>query len=134
MAIPFVQRVFPTLRIRDAAEAQAFYVEQLGFRIDWRWRDERGRSAFMQVSRDGLALYLSERVRDCEAGGLVYLYVQDVDAWESELRARGVALDEEARDQPWGNREMRLRDPSGNRLCIATVLTPAPDPARGARP
>ena len=60
MAVPFVQRIFPTLRILDASEAQAFYVERLGFRIDWQWRHEPHLPVFMQVSRDGLALYLSE--------------------------------------------------------------------------
>ncbi len=122
MAVPFVQRVYPTLRILDARQARDFYVERLGFRIDWQWRREAEHSVFMQVSRDGLALYLSERGGDCETGGLVHLYVPDIEALYGELRERGVEVEEEPRDQPWGNREMRIRDPFGNRLCIATVL------------
>jgi catechol 2,3-dioxygenase-like lactoylglutathione lyase family enzyme len=118
MAGPFVQRVYPTLRILDADAARRFYVERLGFRVDWEWR--QGGPAFLQVSRGGLALYLSESPRDGEPGGLAYLYVPDVDAWQAELAEAGVELEEEPRDQPWGNRELRLRDPFGNRLCIAT--------------
>jgi len=52
----------------------------------------------------------------------VYLYVEQVDDWCDDLRRAGVELEGEPEDQPWGNREMRLRDPFGNRLCIATVL------------
>ena len=117
MAGPFVQRVYPTLRITDPDTARHFYVERLGFRLDWEWRQG---PAFMQVSRGGLALYLSENPRDGEPGALAYLYVPDVDRWHAELREAELELEEEPRDQPWGNRELRLRDPFGNRLCIAT--------------
>lgn len=121
MAGPFVQRVYPTLRILDADAARSFYVERLGFRVDWEWRQDG--PVFMQVSRNGLALYLSENARDGEPGGLAYLYVPDVDRWHAELceGEQEVEVEEEPRDRPWGNREMRLRDPFGNRLCIATT-------------
>ncbi|WP_277979988.1 bifunctional hydroxymethylpyrimidine kinase/phosphomethylpyrimidine kinase [Sphingomonas phyllosphaerae] len=54
-----------------------------------------------------------------EIGGapLVFLEVADVDAAVVQARAAGVAV-EEARDRPWGWREARLRDPSGNALCL----------------
>lgn len=122
MAGFFVQRVFPTLRILDADRARSFYVERLGFRVDWEWSRGPGSPSIMQVSRDGLALYLSSHEGDCRTGGLVYLYVEHVDSWHDELRRAGVEIEEQLRDQPWGNREMRLRDPFGNCLCIAMVL------------
>ncbi|TCP36918.1 bifunctional hydroxymethylpyrimidine kinase/phosphomethylpyrimidine kinase [Sphingomonas sp. BK235] len=54
-----------------------------------------------------------------EVGGaaLVFLEVADVDAAVAQARAAGVTV-EEARDRPWGWREARLRDPSGNALCL----------------
>ena len=54
-----------------------------------------------------------------EIGGapLIFLEVADVDAAVMQARAAGVAV-EEARDRPWGWREARLRDPSGNALCL----------------
>ena len=122
MAGIFVQRVFPALRILDADEARSFYVDRLGFRVDWEWSRGPGSPSVMQVSRDGLALYLSSHEGDGPTGGLVYLYVEDVDAWDERIRRAGLAVAEEVGDQPWGNRELRLRDPFGNVLCIATVL------------
>lgn len=121
MAALFVQRVFPTLRILDAARARAFYVGQLGFRIDFEWRHREDSPVFMQVSRDGLAVYLSERELDGPPGGAVYLYVENVDDWHAELGRAGVEVEQAPRDEPWGNREMALRDPFGNRLLIATA-------------
>ncbi len=117
-----VQNVFPTLRILDYDRARAFWVDGLGFRVDWEWRHEPGFPVFMQVSRDGMALYLSEHSGDCQVGGLVHLYVADVDGFREEIEGRDVEIVSEPTDQPWGNRDMVLLDPFGNRICIATVL------------
>ena len=125
-----MQRVVPALRITDAARARAFWVDALGFRVDWEWRDAPGAPAFSMLSRAGLSLYLTEREGDASPGARVYLYVADVDAWHAELAARGVAVETPPRTQPWGNREMLLRDPDGNRICIATPRTVS-DPEEG---
>lgn len=117
-----VQRVFPTLRIHDLERAAAFYVDGLGFRIDWQWRHEPGSPAFLQLSREGLGFYLSEHEGDAQPGGLVHLYVDDVDAWHEAACQRGLEPESDPVDQPWGNREFRLRDPFGNQICIASVL------------
>ena len=74
-----MQNVYPTLRITDDEAATAFYVDTLGFRIDWEHRFEPGFPVFMHISRNELALYLSQHRGAGPAGGLVYLYVSDVD-------------------------------------------------------
>ena len=75
------QRVMPTFRITDFARSKQFYVDGLGFRVDWEHRFEPGLPVFAQVSRDGMAFFLTEHTGDCRAGGLIHLYVNDVDAW-----------------------------------------------------
>lgn len=112
----------PTLRITSYDAAVAFYVEALGFRVDWEWRHEPGFPVTMQVSRGPLRIYLTEHEQDCALPGLVYLYVSDVDAWQAEMLARGIVAEEAPQDQPWGNREMMVRDPDGNGLCVCAVL------------
>jgi catechol 2,3-dioxygenase-like lactoylglutathione lyase family enzyme len=126
-----VQRVVPALRVTDPERARAFYVDALGFRVDWEWRDAPDAPAFSMLSRAGLSLYLTQHAGDASAGARVYLYVADVDAWHGELVARGVAVEAPPRTQPWGNREMLLRDPDGNRICIATPV-PVSDASDGA--
>jgi uncharacterized glyoxalase superfamily protein PhnB len=76
----------------------------------------------MQLTRDGLSLYLSEHTGDGQVGGLVHLYVADVDAWYAELRSRSVNVAFPPRDEPWGNRDLRIVDPDGNQLCICTPI------------
>jgi catechol 2,3-dioxygenase-like lactoylglutathione lyase family enzyme len=84
------QRVMPTLRMTDYASSKRFYVEGLGFHVDWEHRFEPGFPVFAQVSRDGLAFFLTEHTGDCPVGGLVHLYVPDVDSWFEEFRQRGL--------------------------------------------
>ena len=121
-----VQAVVPTLRIADRERSRRFYVDGMGFRVDWEWKNEPG--AFLQLSRPGMRLYLSEREGDCPPGALVHLYVHDVDAWQRELLTRGILAEHAPVDRPWGNREMLVRDPDGNKLCICTPL-----PSGGAK-
>ena len=49
------------------------------------------------------------------------LYVTDVDGWQAELLTRGIVAEHAPVDQPWGNREMLLLDPDGNKLCVCTA-------------
>ncbi|MGH9673393.1 MAG: glyoxalase superfamily protein, partial [Bryobacteraceae bacterium] len=88
------QLVMPTLRITSYARSKAFYVDGLGFQIDWEHRFKPDFPVFMQVSRDGLAFFLTEHKGDCPVGGLVHLYVPDVDAWYTELQSKGVLVKE----------------------------------------
>ena len=117
-----LQRVIPTLRITDEARSRVFYVDGLGFRVDWEHRFEPDFPVLLQVSRDGMTVYLSQHVVDCAVGGLVHFYVDRVDDWHAELERRGVPIEMPPTDQPWALREMHLRDPDGNRLRICTRL------------
>ena len=116
-----MQKVIPTLRITNHELSRTFYETALGFKVDWEHRFGSTFPVFMQVSREGMILYLSEHEGDCQPGGLVHLYVPNVDSWYSELKDRGVEV-QPPRNQPWGNRDMRISDPDGNSLCICTQL------------
>ncbi len=117
-----MQQVFPTLRITDYARSKRFYVDGLGFRIDWEHRFDARDPVFLQLTRDGLSLYLSEHSGDGQVGALVHLYVPDVDAWHAEILSRGLAVAFPPRDEPWGNRDLRILDPDGNQLCLCTPI------------
>ena len=123
-----VQRVIPTLRMTDEARSRAFYVDGLGFQVDWTHRFGPHSPVLLQVSRDGMIVFLSQHVMDCALGGLVHLFVDSVDDWHARLERGGVAIELPPTDQPWGLREMHLVDPDGNRLRICTRLPRRPEP------
>jgi len=118
------QTVIPQFRITDARRSIPFYVDGLGFQIDWEHRFEPGFPVFMQLTRAGQTLFLTEHSRDCQVGGAAYFVVPDVDACYAEFMARGVVPTEPPANMPWGPREMVVTDPDGNRLRFATQQTP----------
>lgn len=103
--------LIPIFRVTDAAETAKWY-ERLGFKVVGEHRFEPGFPLYMFLDRDGIQLHLSEHTGDARPGTLVYFWVDDVDAVAAEF-------EEEIHDLPWG-REVKLTDPDGNRLRVAT--------------
>ena len=117
------QRVFPQLRMTNWKRSHQFYVEGLGFTVDWEHRFEPGFPVFTQLTRDGLSLFLSEHAGDCQVGGAAYFVVDDVDALYREIRENGVEVAEPPSEAPWGTREMSVLDPDGNRLRFSNPVS-----------
>ena len=127
------QTVTPQFRITDARRSIRFYVDGLGFKIDWEHRFEPGFPVFMQLTRAGQSIFLTEHAGDCQVGGAAYFVVPDVDACYKEFVARGVVPTEPPADTPGLPREMVVTDPDGNRLRFANPITPAAAPDRPSR-
>jgi catechol 2,3-dioxygenase-like lactoylglutathione lyase family enzyme len=114
----------PVLRVSDAAQAEEFYCQRLGFHLDFAHRsdDARPDPCYMGLSRDDARLHVSSFPGDGVYGSAVHLFVSDVDALHAELVAKGVAIDAgHPVEQDWGTREMYLSDPDGNRIRFAQV-------------
>lgn len=114
----------PILRSFDEMKARAFYVDFLGFKVDWEHRFGPGMPLYMQVSRDELIIHLSEHHGDATPGSAMRIELDDVDAFHAEVSERRYAnaKPDGAKDQPWGTRDMTLTDPSGNKLIFFTQL------------
>ena len=111
-------RAIPVLHVTRSAAAQAFYGDQLGFRLAFAYRPDETRNdpCYLGFERDGVWLHASSFPGDAVAGGVVCLHVDDVDALHREFRDKGVAFDLEPTDQTWGTREMYVKDEDGNSL------------------
>lgn len=105
------EQAIPILRVDDSERAVAWY-QRLGFAKTDEHRFEPHLPAFVTIDRGSIRLFLSEHEGDAPRNGLVYLFVDDVDAI---ARAFGVEIE----TAPWA-REIELRDPDGNRLWIGT--------------
>lgn len=109
------QRVIPALRITDYERSKTYYVETLGFAVEWEHRFEPHFPVFMSIIRDGMRIYLSEHTGDCQVGGLVHFVIANVDEWHAEFRTRGAVV-AEAPNNDLGFRNMTIVDPDGNQL------------------
>lgn len=120
-----LETVTPVLRSFDGAKARAFYVDYLGFTVDWQHRFEPAMPLYMQVSRGAVLLHMTEHHGDATPGSAVRIGVSDVDALWLELQGRPYANARPAVEpMPWGSREMSITDPFGNRLTFHTPGKP----------
>lgn len=116
------QTVIPQLRITSAERSLRFYIDGLGFAVDWQHQFEPGFPLFFQITRAGQTLFLTEHSGDCEPGGAVYFLVPSVDDCHRQFLAAGIVATRPPEDMPWRNREMLLVDPDGNRLRFASEI------------
>jgi len=112
----------PVLRIFDEAKAREFYVDWLGFTVDWEHRFEADLPLYMQLSKDGCRLHLSEHHGDSSPGARLRIGCDDIDGFAAWLRERPYkyARPGAPEDMPWGTREITLNDPFGNRLTFSS--------------
>ncbi|MGC4096410.1 MAG: glyoxalase superfamily protein [Nitrospira sp.] len=113
----------PILRIFDEAKALEFYVEFLGFAVDWQHRFEIGLPLYMQISKDGCVLHLSEHHGDSSPGAAVRIKTNGLDAFHKRLLAKQYRYARPGIEEtPWGSRDMSVRDPFGNRLTFTDAI------------
>jgi catechol 2,3-dioxygenase-like lactoylglutathione lyase family enzyme len=116
MSIQF-QRTAPIFRIFSLEKAREFYLDFLNFKVDWEHRFEPGAPVYMQISRDGLVLHLSEHHGDGTPGSIVYVYTTGVEALHRELNDKRYRHNRPGlQRQDWGMTEMTVTDPSNNRI------------------
>ena len=107
----------PILRIFDEAAAKAFYVEFLGFKIDWEHRFDDDAPLYAQATLGDCVIHLSGHHGDACPGSAVRVYVADLDAFRDALLAKKYSHSRPGiLDQSWGTRDMAISDPSGNRI------------------
>jgi uncharacterized glyoxalase superfamily protein PhnB len=113
-------RITPILRIFDEAKAREFYVDFLGFKVDWEHRFEPSLPLYMQVSKGDCVLHLSGHFGDGSPGAHVRIEIEGLDEYQQQLLAKQYKHSRPcSEDTPWGTREMTISDPSGNALTFA---------------
>lgn len=118
--------------VNDPDSALAFYRDTLGLEL----RNDVARTEFRWItvgaaSQPGVAIvltnYLNGSPADADAlaallakGALngVHFHTDDLDATFEKLRASAAEIVQEPTDQPWGTRDLAVRDPSGNMVRI----------------
>jgi catechol 2,3-dioxygenase-like lactoylglutathione lyase family enzyme len=104
------------LRCRDVRRLEAFYVEILGYAVEWR---PDGQSVYLTSGLDNLALHEDPDVPTTtrlDHLGILLRTPSDVDQWAAALRVRGVEPDTEPKTHRDGCRSFYIRDPEGNRI------------------
>lgn len=116
-------RTTPILRIFDVGKAKEFYVDFLGFNVDWEHRFEANLPLYLQVSKDDCVLHLTEHHGDCSPGAAVRIETSELGVYQRELHNKAYRYAKpEIQEMPWGTQDMEIRDPFGNRLIFTAGM------------
>jgi catechol 2,3-dioxygenase-like lactoylglutathione lyase family enzyme len=113
----------PTFRILDYDQAVEFYIDFLGFTIDWEHRFAPSEPVYMQISRDELVLHLSENKR-FRTGSITFVDTTGIEPFHEELKGKdkpGSVPDVSKTD--WHTLQLEIEDPFGNLLRFNESLT-----------
>lgn len=111
------QQVIPILRIFDVSKADEFYFGFLGFGLDWDHRFDENAPLYRQISRNGLALHLSEHHGDGSPGVQVRVMMRGVREFNREINAKGYRYMRPGLETTeWGTIESGVIDPFGNMI------------------
>ena len=114
-----VECIIPILRVESLAASIRFYVEVLGFAIDW--GGEPG-SEMASVSRDGRPLMLCQGGQG-HPGTWVWIGVEDIEPLFQQFRLAGVKVVQEPTNYYWAY-EFRIEDPDGHVLRFGSEPKP----------
>jgi catechol 2,3-dioxygenase-like lactoylglutathione lyase family enzyme len=110
----------PILRSFDEAKAREFYIDWLGFTVDWEHRFEPELPLYMQVSLDGVVFHISEHHGDGSPGAHVRVNIKGVREYHAELIGKKYKNNRPGLERPeWGGIEFTVIDPVNNRIAFA---------------
>lgn len=108
----------PIFSVADLQASLRYYVEVLQFEKRWDWGDPPD---YACVAFGDAELFLCQKGQG-QSGTWLYLFVDGIDEYCAEIRKRGAELISGLADEPWGMREIHVRDPDGHVLRIGTSL------------
>lgn len=115
--------ITPILRIFDEVKAKEFYVDFLGFTIDFEHRYGDDFPLYLQVTKDACTLHLSEHYGDACAGSTLRIDTIGLRDFQQSLIAKNYKYARPGIEaQEWGAIEMTITDPFGNKLIFTESL------------
>ena len=110
-------RTVPILRSFDEAKAREFYIGFLGFTVDWEHHFEENAPAYLQVSRAGLTLHLSEHHGDACPGSTVFVWMTGIEEFHREITGKGYKYLRPGIERAFYDaKRVEVIDPFGNRI------------------
>jgi catechol 2,3-dioxygenase-like lactoylglutathione lyase family enzyme len=123
-----LRSIAPNMTVNDLERSKAFYTDVLGFIVKDRWTDDAGTLRGLTLQAGVCELNLSQddwaKGRDRKKGVGVRIMgetAQDVDALAARVKAAGLTLAHEPRDE-WGVRAFSIDDPDGYHITLYRTL------------
>ncbi len=115
-----IESVSPVLSVTDLTRSINFYRDVLGFDLAWSWGEPPDIAA---VCRDSIEIMLIQRAGAKPAGAApISLGASGIDPYYTALLDAGVTVVVPIGDRPYGMRDFRIADPSGNELSFGEAI------------
>jgi len=120
-----ISGVIPQLRTTDLASSLRFYVDKLGFSIEFQYQD------FYAGVRAGEQIFHLKHVDekdpsidyvDDEGHFHLYFRTSDIGSVAAALKANGVTLLKDVHETPWSTKEIVIKDDQGHTLYFGEPL------------
>ncbi len=106
----------PILNVRDLRASQAYFRDELGFKVDWEHGDPPD---FGAVTRGEATMFLCQGCQG-RGGAWMMIFTRDVDGLYREIAGKKAIVRMPPRTMPWKLREMHVADPDGNVIRFAS--------------
>jgi len=114
------EQVISIFRILSYQKTVEFYIDWLGFTIDWEHRFGEDSPIYMQISKEFIILHLSEHLSDCTPGGKVFIEYPGIAEFHRWLSEKSYNNNKPCLERaPWEPLTMELIDPFGNKLLFS---------------
>lgn len=119
--MPKLSRVAPELPVANLPIALEYYEQKLGFRVAMRMPS----NDYAIVERDDVAIHLFRADAGAHSPVAIHIFAEDLASLHAELQQRGARLSQQIAQKPWGNRDFRVKDDSGNEIKFTEPLPDA---------
>ncbi len=114
--MPHLSRIAPEFPATDLGRAIEYYKARLGFHTAMQIEGE-----YAIVERDDVAIHLYQANGD-HTPQSIHIFAEGLDELQRELEQRGTRIKQRILKKPWGNRDFRVLDDSGNELKFTEPL------------
>jgi catechol 2,3-dioxygenase-like lactoylglutathione lyase family enzyme len=118
IAMVKLARIAPELPVAELQTSLDYYRQKLGFDVAMQMPD------YAIVERDDIAIHLFQ-ASGHNVPVAIHIFTQDLETLEAELQSRGARIAQKIARKPWGNRDFRVIDDSGNVIKFTEPLAEA---------
>jgi uncharacterized glyoxalase superfamily protein PhnB len=114
-----LSRIAPEIPVSNLRGSLEYYEQKLGFQVVM----EMPGGDYAIVERDGVAIHLfQDDSRSLSPVG-VHIFTPDLEDLYAEFQQRGARVSQAIIRKPWGNRDFRVNDHSGNEIKFTEPLS-----------
>lgn len=109
--------ITPIFRIFDIKKAKEFYINFLGFQLDWIHRYEENMPSYYQISLYDVILHLSEHHDDSSPGSSIRIKFNNIKKYHATLQKKNYQYSNPSLERtPWDTIELTVIDPFRNKI------------------